>query len=183
MSDFLNWFYDPTDPVLPIVLSVVTIFIVLGVCTRFGRLRSLSQMTGFDFGVNVAVGSIIAAAVLSKDPSVFRAAVALVTIFAMQIVYSTVRRRVPGIDDPSSQPPHVVYVNGAFIEDAMAATKFSRENVFQAVRAAGLRNMSEVAFVIAEPTGNLNVFGTSDTDVQPEVFMDVVGRKRLMGGV
>ena len=183
MSDLRNWFYDPSDPVLPIVLSIVAIFIVLGICTRFGRLRSLSQMTGFDFGVNVAVGSIIASAVLSKDPSVFRAAVALVTIFAMQIVYSIIRRRVPGIDDPSSQPPHVVYANGGFVEKAMTATKFTRENVFQAVRAAGKRNMEEVAFVIAEPTGSLNVFGKSDAKVNVDVFVDVVGREMLAGSV
>ena len=179
MTDLSKWMFDPTDPVLPIVMSVIAVFVVLGICTRLAGLRSLSQMTGFDFGVNVAVGSIIASTILSEDPSLFRATVALVTIFAMQWTYSVLRRRVPGIDDPSSQNPHVVWAKGGFIEDAMTATKFTRENIYQAVRTAGLRNMDEVAFVVAEPTGSLNVFGTSDTTVDQDVFVDVIGRELI----
>jgi len=179
MTDLLNWLYDPSDNVLMVVVSVVAIFIVLGVCTRFGRLRSLSQMSGFDFGVNVAVGSIIAATVLSPDPSVFRAGVALATIFSMQVLYSMVRRKSDVIDNPSSQPPHVIWHDGAFIEEHMKATMFTKEDIFHAMRTSQVHSFDEVRFIIIEATGDVTIFGAGDTALSKEIFEGVVGSERL----
>ena len=180
--DLMHWLYDGEDAVLPVVVSAVGIFVILGICTRLGRLRSLSQMTGFDFGVNVAVGSIIGAVILAPDPSLFRAAVALVTIFAMQIVYSVVRRRLGLIDNPSSQPPHVLWVNGSFVEDHMKATKYTQSDIYYAMRTAKVNNFSEVWFVVAEPTGSVVVWTESDKrELSPEIFEGVKGWEMVAG--
>ena len=179
-TDALQWLYDGSDNVVMVAASVLGIFVILGICTRLGRLRSLAKMSGFDFGVNVAVGSIIASAVLSPDPSLFRAGVALAVIFALQIAYSFLRRKVPGLLNPSSQPPHVVWANGGFIEKNMRATMFTETDIFHAMRSAGVNNFKEVRFVIAEATGDVNVYTRSqDGPLSPEIFEGVVGRELL----
>ena len=181
--DLLKWLYDGSDAVIPVIVSVVGIFFILGVSTRFGRLRSLSQMTGFDFGVNVAIGSIIASTVLSPDPSLFRAAVALLTIFAMQLIYSTLRRHLP-VSNPSSQSPHVLWAQGSFIEDHMRATKFTREDVHYAMRLAKVPNFDTVWFIAAEPTGSVVVWTDSDRGrVSRDVFHSMRGWELIPGEV
>ena len=177
--DLMQWIYDTSDAVLPVVVTVVGIFVVLGVCTRFGRLRSLSQMTGFDFGVNVAIGSIIAAVVLSPDPSLFRASVALAAIFALQVVWSWLRRHIPVITNPSSQRPHVLWAGGEFIDAHMRATNYTKSDVFYAMRKSGIVSFDQVRFVTAEPTGDVVVFTTDTPDISREIFEPVVGSERL----
>ena len=173
-----EWIYDSRDAALPVIVTVVGTYLVLGLCTRFGRLRSLSQMSGFDFGVNVAIGSIIAAVVLSPDPSLARASIALVTIFALQVIWSKIRQILPTHSNPSSQSPHVVWAGG-FRDEALKATLFTRSDIYQAMRMAGVRQEAEVDFVVAEPTGALTVFKSSDTPPSRRLFDPVKGMETL----
>ena len=178
-TDLIDWLFDPSDPLLGVVVSVLAIFLVLGICTRFGKLRSLSQMTGFDFGVNVAIGSILAACVVAPDPSVTRAGLALVTIFVMQVVYSWLRRHLPVLSNPSSQKPHVLFANGQFVDTHLRATNYTRSDIHQAMRTAKVRRFEDVDFVLAEPTGTITVYTEGGGGVSPEMYREVVGSELL----
>ena len=177
--DLSDWLYDPSDPVLGVIVSVLAIFLILGICTRFGKLRSLSQMTGFDFGVNVAIGSILAACVVAPDPSVFRAGLALVTIFAMQVAWSFIRRHLPSLSNPSSQKPHVLWANGDFVEAHLKATNYTRSDIHQAVRTSKMTRWDDVGFILAEPTGTITVYKKGCGPVSPDIFKEVVGSELL----
>ena len=178
-TDLSEWLYDPSDPAWGVVVSVLAIFLILGICTRFGKLRSLSQMTGFDFGVNVAIGSILASCVVAPDPSVYRAGLALVTIFVMQVAYSWLRRHLPILSNPSSQKPHVLYANGSFVEPHLRATNFTRSDIHQAIRTAKARTFDDVDFILAEPTGTITVFTKGGDPVSGDIYREVVGVELL----
>jgi uncharacterized membrane protein YcaP (DUF421 family) len=72
-------------------MSPVTIFVQTTIAlaavillTRLNGLRSFSKMSGFEFAVTVAIGSVLASAATTPDSSVLVPLTALVALYALQ---------------------------------------------------------------------------------------------------
>lgn len=60
MSDWMDWVVDAPLNVLMVFASALVIYAALLVCSRLAGLRSFSKLSGFDFPVTVAFGSLLA---------------------------------------------------------------------------------------------------------------------------
>ena len=87
-----DWFTTSGTELLMVLLSGLGIYALLLLLTRLAGLRSFSKMSGFDFAVTVATGSLVASTLLTKEPPLLRGAFALVVLFGIQYGVSKARR-------------------------------------------------------------------------------------------
>ena len=83
----------PPHQVLYIAVSVVGAYAAMVILTRLSGIRSFSKMSGFDFAVTVAIGSIFASIIMGKTPSLIQGIVVLTLLFACQIIFATLRQK------------------------------------------------------------------------------------------
>ena len=90
---FAEWFAFGWADLGAVVLTAVGVYAVVLAYTRWAGLRSFSKLSSFDFVVTVAVGSIVSSAIILKDVSLVRGAVALGVLFAIQETVGRLRLR------------------------------------------------------------------------------------------
>jgi len=92
-----TWIRAAKDAPLMVVLSAIALYVLLILYTRLVGLRSFSKMSGFDFAITIAIGSILASVTLWQKPTLLEGAVALGVLFGLQFVVGNLRKRVPGV--------------------------------------------------------------------------------------
>lgn len=68
-------------------------------------LRTFAKMSSFDFVTTVAMGSIVASTAITRQPPVFQALVALLTLYLMVHVTAWARHRWTGVSDVIDNQP------------------------------------------------------------------------------
>ena len=91
-------------------LTIATIIAL----TRVHGLRSFSKMSGFDFAITVSIGSVLAGAVTTLSTPMWHFIVALVALFAVQMVTARLRARSNAVEDSLDNDPLLVMENGGF---------------------------------------------------------------------
>src|SRR5699024_12501195 len=76
---------------LMVVLATLSIYIVLMILNRVAGLRSFSKMSGFDFVVTIAIGSMLANTIVTKIPILLVAVIAFVTLFLLHALVAHLR--------------------------------------------------------------------------------------------
>ena len=126
--------------------------------TRLNGLRSFSKMSGFDFGITVAFGSILASAVMATDAGKFWIFLgALAALFLVQRVIAAIRTKSPTVRDWLGNDPILLMRDGKMLEDNMARARITRADVIGKLREANALQLSEVRAVILEDTGDISV--------------------------
>lgn len=134
--------------------------------TRINGLRSFSKMSGFDFGITVAMGSVLASAVMAGTPVDFWSNLgALAAFFIVQRIISIVRKSNDKIEELLGNDPLLVMRNGEFLEHNMKKGRITKTEILGKLREANALQLSEVRAVILEDTGDVSVLhGPEDVD-------------------
>lgn len=152
-----GWFLVPTPPLLAVVLSTVGIYIVLVALTRLSGLRSFSKMSGFDFAMTVAIGSIIATTILSKNPPLLQAAVGLASVYAVQYVIGWLRKRTDWVEKLVDNEPLLLMAGEDMLPDNMKKARVTEHDLWAKLREANVLHPREVRAVVFETTGDISV--------------------------
>lgn len=156
------WF-DSWSAVLRIVLVGAASYVALVVLLRLGGKRVLAKLNAFDLVVTVALGSMLATAVLSQDVRYADAVTGMVLLVLAQWLVTRVTTSLPGGRRFVNAEPTLVLRRGELLEPALSRTRLTRGEVLQAVRSAGQGGLDSVAAVVLEPDGTLSVIGGSAT--------------------
>lgn len=154
------WF-DSWSAVLRIALVGAASYVALVVLLRLGGKRVLAKLNAFDMVVTVALGSILASAVLSKDMSYVDALTGMVLLIGAQWLVTRLTTSLPGGRRFINAEPTLVLVNGRIIEAALSKARLTRGEVMQAVRSSGQGGFDAIAAVVLEPDGSLSVIPVS----------------------
>ncbi|MCB5198904.1 Protein of unknown function [Loktanella sp. DSM 29012] len=130
-------------------------FIVI--LTRIAGLRSFSKMSGFDFAVTVASGSVLAATVMTPSTPISHGMAALIGLFIVQMVIARARayaQQVPGLVD---NDPLLVMRDGEFLMENIKKSGMTKADVIGKLRESNALEFSKVRAVIFEPTGDISV--------------------------
>lgn len=150
-------FFDGIDPVWrTIVLGVISYALLVTVLRIMGK-RTLAKMNAFDFVVTFALGSTLAAILLSEDVALVEGMTALVLLTSLQFVLTFFSQRSTLIRDLVKSEPSVVFFRGAFEEEAMRRTRLVEGEVLQAMRERGFGSTEDVYAVVLETSGELSV--------------------------
>ncbi|GLQ21129.1 DUF421 domain-containing protein [Algimonas porphyrae] len=174
MSDWLT-----TDPWK---FGAVGVSVLLGVMALIGLnrlfgLRSFSKLSGFDFAITVAFGSVLAGTVMAEDPPVVQGVAALFFLFALQAGIAFARTRWPWARELVNNKPRLVWHEGEFLSEQMKKAQITRSDIVAKMREANALRMDDVLAVVVETTGDISVLHKTgdDRDVDPAIMEGVIG--------
>ncbi|WP_216644261.1 DUF421 domain-containing protein [Palleronia sp. THAF1] len=134
--------------------------------TRVNGLRSFSKMAGYDFGITIAFGSVLASMVMATEASTFWINFgALLALFVVQRTISYFRVENDIFHDWIGNDPLLLMRNGEFLEHNLRKGRVTRADVYGKLREANALQLSQVRAVILEDTGDVSVLhGPEDID-------------------
>lgn len=178
MSD---WLLVAPEKAIFIFVSIALSYLALVIFTRIAGIRSFSKMSGFDFAVTVAIGSVFASIIMAKDPSVGQGILALAGLFAFQISFAFMRSRFEWIQGLADNKPRLIMIGETIQHDQLKKAKMTESDLRGKLREANVINYNQIRAVIAETTGDVCVLHCADDDIKlsEKLLEGVIGVERL----
>ena len=149
---FESWY----NVVRTITLSIIG-FAALMVLLRGSGKRTLSKLNAFDFVFVVAVGSVFASTIISKDITLIEGVASMATLIVIQVTLAELAMRFPTVERIINGKPTLLFSHGKFIPRALKKERVTEEEVRGAIRAKGVNRVEDVDAVILENDGSLSV--------------------------
>jgi uncharacterized membrane protein YcaP (DUF421 family) len=153
---------------MDIVFRAAIVYFFLFAFTRALGKRELAEMSAFELIVLVTIGDLVQQGVTQEDYSVTGAVLAVSTfgLLSLTIGYITFKR-------PRTRPllegsPVLVVRDGAFLKDVLHLERLSTEEVLEAARDQGIRDVAEVEVGILEPDGKFSFIKSDGEQHQPD---------------
>lgn len=143
---------------IPTLLNGFVLFFVLLVVLRVTGKRELAQMSPFDLVMLYVIGDVTAESVVGEDTS-FLGAMVIVSVLALLTLalswtsyrFSRARPFLEGV-------PCVVIRDGEVDRTAMRREHLTPDDLYEAARSQGIRDLAEVELAMLEPNGNFSFF-------------------------
>lgn len=106
--------------------------------------RTVSKMNPSDFVITVALGSIVANLILSKEVTLAMGVEAIVVLLLLQLATEWISARFPNVRGVLEGSPTLLFYRGQFIRSALLKEHASETAVYKAVREQGIGDISLV---------------------------------------
>lgn len=154
--------FDSWYDLLRVLVVGVLAYAGLVVLLRTTGKRTLSKMNAFDLVVTVALGSILATVLLSKETTLSEGLFAFVLLCGLQYVVAWVSVRSKRFRDLVKAEPSLLYFRGRYYEAMLRRERISREEVLAAIRSQGIADLTAVHAVVLETDGSFSVIAERD---------------------
>lgn len=162
-----------------IFISILGAYAALIILTRLAGLRSFSKMSGFDFAITVAIGSIFASIVMGKSVSLGQGVVVLTLLYGCQIGFAYLRSRLSWIPKLVDNTPRVIMIGKEIQYDQLRKAKMSESDLMAKLREANVGNFDSIQIVVAETTGDVSVLHHQENPLSPEIYKNLYGADKL----
>lgn len=152
-----RWFFDSWDGLLRVLVVGVLAYTLLVAIVRVSGKRALARMNAFDLIVTVALGSVLATVVLSKDVALVEGAATFGMLIGLQFVVSWLSVRSAAVRRMVKAEPTLLARRGELLTGAMRRERVTEGEVLAAVRAEGLASLDETEGVVLETDGTISV--------------------------
>ncbi|HEY8831957.1 MAG TPA: YetF domain-containing protein [Gemmatimonadaceae bacterium] len=149
---FESWY----NVIRTVTLSIIG-FAALMILLRGSGKRTLSKLNAFDFVFVVAVGSVFASTIISKDITLVEGVASMTTLIVIQVTLAELAMRFPMVERIINGKPTLLLSHGQFIPRALKKERVTEEEVRGAIRAKGVNRVEDVDAVILENDGSLSV--------------------------
>ena len=144
------------DQAVAVVISAAGIYLVFLLLVRLFGQRVMSGLGTFDIVVTVMLGAVAGRVILGHPPTLAAGALGLLCLVILEAIFGHLRGTLHGARVLTSEPVLLMAGERELVE-AMRRTHVTDLELHTALRRAGIRDRSEVACVIMEPTGALSV--------------------------
>ena len=175
-----SWLAGDLGSLIGVVVSGLVIYAALMLFTRLVGLRSFSKMSGFDFAITVALGSVIASTLLNDKPPLVTGIVGLAVLYGIQYTIARLRRSWPAFARLIDNEPLLLMAGERILDDHLTMARVTRDDLRAKLRLAGVTDPSQVLAVVMETTGDVAVVERRES-VDPDLFLGVRGRELLAG--
>ena len=162
-------FFKSWDSVIQVVVTVFVTYPTLIVLLRISGKRSLSKMNMFDFTITVALGSVFASTVISRDISVGDGLIAIAMLLTAQYLISRLSFAQSMFEDLIKSEPTLLFYEGELLQKEMKVVRVTKAEIYASIRQAGIACTDKVHAVVLETNGVLSVIGTDDNVSQPSL--------------
>src|SRR5690606_19534039 len=151
---------------------------------RISGKQSLAKRSAYGFVVTVALGSVLASALLSQDVALADGLAALAVLLGLQFVLALTGSRFDPVQRMATSQPTLLLKDGKVDEQVLLDERVSIAEIRAAARQHGHASLEDIAAVILESDGSLSVLsrldgsGSALTDVRG---LDSAGRERTGG--
>jgi uncharacterized membrane protein YcaP (DUF421 family) len=156
-----------------VVLGILSYLAMVGIIRLIGK-RALSKFDAFDFIVTVALGSLLANIIVSKNVTLADGLTAIVVLLGAQYAMVLLSCRWTVFENLMRSEPSLLFYRGQFLKDMMNREKVTEKEVVSAMRMAGIPAIEDVEAVVLERDGTLSAMPKQETnattlrDVQAE---------------
>lgn len=161
-----NWQEGAMVPV-----SVVAMYLVVMLCIRAAGLRSLAKMSPTDFVWTIALGSLLATAVSSPNPSIIIASIAFASIYALRWLTSQLRAKFNWFRGVAQNDPLLLMDGSEILRENLIAAEVSESDLRSKLREANVKSYEHVLAVTMEPTGVICVLHSDNPDASLDPAM------------
>lgn len=167
------------DQLLRVLTIGLPIYVVTIALLRVIGTRALSRMNAFDSVVTFALGSALAAAIITQELPGALALASILLLLLVQFAVSWLAVRIPAVERLTKSTPRLVLFRGRLREDAMRQARLSPDAVRAAVRARGMPRIEEVYAVVLETDGSLSVLPHGDGSQEATALHGVAGMREV----
>jgi uncharacterized membrane protein YcaP (DUF421 family) len=159
-------FFESWEKLLKILIVGSFSYLGLVILLRIAGKRTLTQLTTVDFIGTVALGSILANAVIFQEITLVDAVVSFALLIFFQITAGWLTRKFRAFEKVAHDRPRLLYYNGIYHEPAMEEEKIAKEEVLHAMREKGFIAIEDVSAVVLEINGMFSVLPNSKAGTQ-----------------
>lgn len=171
-----EWIFSSADTLFPTFVSATLIYLLVILYTRLFGLRSFSKMSSFDFAMTIAVGTLLASAIVNKSPSVVQSGIALLSLYLLQLVIALLRQKLSWFSKVVDNQPLLLMNGPTILHENLKKAQLSESDLRAKLREANVLNYQQVKAVVFETTGDVSVFHTSDiTELDTSILRGVQG--------
>ena len=169
-----SWIVTEFEVLWKVLVSTVLILSILIVIVRISGLRSFAKMSSIDFATTIAIGSVLATTLVSKDPPLLQGAFAVAFILSFQTLFAKLILRFPKLNQLLCNQPLLLMDGSTILYDNLHKTNLSEADLMAKLREANVIQLSEVKAVVLETTGDISVLhGAEDKDLADALLLSV----------
>ena len=152
---------------MEIILRATALFFFVWVLMRMMGKRELSELTAFELVLLISIGDLIQQGVTQEDMSITGALLAVGTIGMWILAFSYASFRWKRSRSIIESFPVVVIEHGRLLDEMLRLERLTVEEVLDAAREQGIRDLKDVRIGILEADGKFS-FITGERHVQPD---------------
>ncbi len=158
-----EWFGVSWSSLAGVVLSTAAMFAVTVLRVRLAGRRTVAQLSAFDAVVTIAIGSVIAGAILLPQASFAKGVATLVTLLFLQVTVAALRRQSPRFRRLLEFSPEVVARDGVFhLPTALLSSQLTDEELAACCANMVSSTSGDVAVAVLEANGSISVLRRSE---------------------
>lgn len=171
-----NVVFDSWESILRTAIISVVAYVGLLLMLRLAGNRPLTQLSAFDFIVNVAIGSTLATVMLSKDVALADGLLTFAMLIALQLSISYLSLKSSKFNKVIKTGAALLFHNGEFLETEMDKHLLTKDELLQAIRSQGIGSLDQVKAIILETNGRFSVI-KNDSQSIASVFSKIKSTK------
>jgi uncharacterized membrane protein YcaP (DUF421 family) len=150
-------FFSGWEPVVRTLIGTTATYLILVLLLRVTGPRTLAKWYAFDLIVTVALGSVFANGVVSKDTTIAQATAAFLILIALQFSIAWLVSHWQRLRPVVNPRPMLLLLRGEFQRDAMRRQRVAEADVRAALRGHGHAGLDGAMAVVLEPDGTFSV--------------------------
>jgi uncharacterized membrane protein YcaP (DUF421 family) len=148
----------PLSFLLEIVLRSVLMFLLTIAALRISGKRGVRQLSIFEFGLILVLGSAAGDATIYHDTPLVYALVVFVVIIALYVLFNYLTDRYPRIERALEGAPELIVVNGEIDLQAFKKASLTAQELFAQLRQYQVEHLGQVRRLYIEATGEVSAF-------------------------
>lgn len=158
----MSFIFSDWITIIRILLIGTLAYLSLVLILRLFGKRVLAKMNAFDFLVTVALGSILATTVVSKDLTLIDGMIGFTLLIILQFTLAKLTMYSKRINYLVKTEPVVLFYKGQFDYNLMEKERILEEEIYQAIRSKGVSSLNDVLAVVLETTGDISILSKSN---------------------
>lgn len=141
---------------MDVFIRSVVIFAVLWLSLRIVGKRQVAQLNAFDMILLITMGDLVSQGVVQEDYSLTSATIAVLTFALFGTALSWVSYRFPHARPLLEGRPQIVIRDGVTVMDVLKTERLTLDDLHQAARENGIRDLRTVEVGVLEPDGTFS---------------------------
>ena len=169
------------NPFIEIPIAGIITYIAVVLVLRLSGKRTLSKWNSFDFVVTIALGSILASALVSTKDTFGKSILAFAILVLFQFIITWISVRSSIIQKLIKSEPSLLLYRGKMQHEVMKEQRITEGEILAALRASGVSAIEDADAVVLETDGSFSVIQNID-DSSASALKDVRQFDRSMLG-
>ncbi|KPA99195.1 MULTISPECIES: DUF421 domain-containing protein [Pseudomonas] len=140
------------------VLRAAAMYVALMILFKIAGRRSLAELTTFDLVLLMIIGEATQQALLGDDFSLTNSIVVIVTLIAVDVGLSLLKRRFSTISRLIDGEPTILVEHGRILHERLRQARLIEADLMEAARSnQGIERVDQIKFAILERNGKISV--------------------------